>query len=232
MISNNGQMPQQTFGPMYHGQKPLFKSNREYAMIDEAEYKPGFGYLEPGQVVAEHTVDGFYVPYVPDTYVIGVTKGVTPVIADVGNGVSICYVTMDDSYKFAVGDSLILRQGTTYLDVGLITAIDRTTDTYRAKITFTNATAVATFTLANSTVIYHKAGTTGKFSTAAGICDSGTDTGFAFHESNVQAKGALSSVVFKNAMLIRRSLVDWDSTALTGMQARTLPFVRNNILYI
>jgi hypothetical protein len=232
-MNNNGQMPQQSFGAMYHGQKPLFITKRDDAQIDEGQYKPGFGYLEPGQMLAEHTVDSFFVPYVPDTYVIGVTKGVTPVIADIANAATTCYVAMAESYKFAVGDSLILRQGTTYADVGLITAIDRTTDNWRALITFTTATAVATFTTANSTVIYHKAGTTGKFSTAAAISDSGTDTGYGYNnESNVAAKGALSSVVFRGAILWKRSLVDYDSTALTGLSARTLAFVRGAKIFI
>jgi hypothetical protein len=232
-LLNNGDGPQQNFGPMTRGQKALFKSQREMAGIDQVMYKAGFGYLAPGQIMGKNSYDSKLVPYVPDTYVIGVTKGVTPVLADVANAATTLYVSMDDSYKFVVGDSLILREGTVYADCGAITAIDRTTDNWRALITFTTATAVATFTTANSTVVYPKSGTTGKFSAAFTICDMGVDTGYGYNrESNAAPHDGLASAVFKNAVLYKNALVDYDSTVLTGLAATTVPFVFNNKLFI
>ena len=124
-------------------------------------------------------------------------------------------------------------QDATFFDGGAITAIDRTTDTYRAKITFTNNTAVATYTMANNTHCYPKAGTTGKFSKAFCICDKGVDTGFGADDSSgTVPQGGLGSFVLKNATLYKMSLVDFDAQALTDLAAVTVPVVENNFLNI
>jgi len=232
-MSTKGSIPQMNIGAMTLGQRPLFKSQRETALIEEGVYQAGFGYLPPGQIMAKNAVTGKLVPYVPDAVVFGVTKGVARAINDVANGAAFVYVTMDDSYKFQIGDSLILAQDATFLDGGAITAIDRDTDAYRAKITFTNATAVATYTMANNTHCYPKAGTAGKFSKAFCICDLGVDTGYgADDEAGTIPQGGLGSVVFKNATLYRNSLVDYDAQVLTDLAAVTIPFIFNNLLVI
>ena len=233
MTSTKGSIPQVNTGAMTLGQRPLFKSQREIAIIEEGVYQAGFGYLPPGQILARNTATGKLVPYIPDAVVFGVTKGVARAIADVANGAAVVYVTMADSYKFQIGDSLILAQDATFLDGGAITAIDRTTDNWRAKITFTTATAVATYTMANNTHCYPKAGTAGKFCKAFCICDSGVDTGYgADDEAGTIPQGGLGSIVFKNATLYKNSLVDFDAQALTDLGDVTKAFAFNNLIVI
>lgn len=232
-MSTKGSIPQFNTGANTLGQRPLFKSQRELAMIEEGVYQAGFGYLPPGQMMARNSITGTLVPYVPDAVVFGVTKGIARAINDVTNAVNYVYVTMADSYKFLIGDNLILAQDATFFDGGAITAIDRTTDNYRAKITFTNATAVATYTMANNTHAYPKAGSAGKFSTAFCICDSGVDTGYgADDDAGTIPQGGLGSIVFKNATLYKNALVDYDTQVLTDLAAVTKPFLFNNLLVI
>lgn len=232
-MSTKGSIPQMNTGAMTRGQGRLFYSKRDIALIREGVYQAGFGYLPPGQIMAKNAVTGKLVPYVPDTVVFGTTKGVARAIADVANGAAIVYVTQEDSYKFAIGDSLILAQDATFLDGGAITAIDRDTDNWRAKITFTNATAVATYTMANNTHCYPKAGTAGKFSKAFCICDMGVDTGYgADDDAGTIPQGGLGSFVLKNATLYKMSLVDFDDQALADLASVTVPVVENNFLNI
>ena len=232
-MSTKGSIPQMNTGAMTRGQGRLFYSKSDIAIIREGVFQAGFGYIPPGQLMAKNAVTGKLVPYVPDAVIFGTTKGVARAINDVASGVNFVYVTMEDSYKFQIGDSLILAQDATFFDGGAITAIDRTTDSYRAKITFTTNTAVATYTMANNTHCYPKAGTTGKFSKAFCICDKGVDTGFGADDSSgTIPQGGLGSFVLKNATLYKTSLVDFDAQALTDLAAVTVPVLENNFLNI
>ena len=216
-----GDMPQMNYGRQYAGPKKLFFSHRDSALIVGADLKPGYGVLLGGQILAVNSADNKLCPYIPDVIVLGETKGVAPIIANIGNGDTTCYVPMDDSYKFEVGDSLILfySSGNQY-DGGAITAIDRTTDNWRAKITFTNAVSGTSYSTANSAGCHLKSKSTSKYSQAKYILDIDVDTGYGYNEG-VAPTGAQASIVLSNALLYRTSLVDYDSQAATDMSATT-----------
>lgn len=210
------------------GTRPIFWSKVDQAYVLSAVVSPGFGNIPAGTIMAENNSsggnNGKLVPYVPTdpTIVDGFAAvGKTFAIADVGNGVNYCYVLKDDSYRFVVGDELILmynNSGTAvYFDGGAITAIDTTSDPTRAKITFTNNTASAAFTVAAKTAMYVKSGVTTKFNKAATVLDQNIYTGY-----GADAAGAQTSVVVGNAALMYSFMKEGnvDAQSITDLGAR------------
>lgn len=208
--------PQYNSGLPVPGQKRLYHSDPEFALIKDKTIKPGFGILTVGTVMAVNAVDSDLLPYVTDTHTddgVGRAYGV----ADVASAGDEFYCLIEDAFKFTVGDSLILVRDNggspEYHDGGAILSIDTTTETHRAKITFTTAIgAVTTFSTTNSVNAYTKTHTSGKFSQAVWILDQDVDTGV-----GEKALGANCSVVISNAMLYSASMVGYDSTAATAM---------------
>lgn len=216
-----GSTPQVVHNGEGRGIKRLFFSQRIIALIKDKTFAPGYGILRAGTVVAENASaagnKGLLVPFVPayGSMVFGTDAaiGVAPMIADGATGH--VYVTIEDSYKFIVGDQIYFQNtaGDGLVDCGVITAIDRT-DPRRADIacgayTATNAT------LAKSAYVYIKTGAT-PFSIAKYILDKDIDTG-----TGEDAVGALGSVVLSNAMLYTGSLINATAPALTSLGAIT-----------
>jgi len=215
-----GSTPQVNHGGETPGQKRLFYSLREIALIKDKHVLGGFGVLRAGQVMAVEPVSGDLVPYAATT--TPAHKTVMPArvyaVADVPDTGTVVYVPKGDGYKFVVGQSLILvndNSGTAVVhDGGAITEIDVDTYPHMDKITFTTAVAVATFTVARFTNVYIKTGTSSPFSTAKYILDKDIFTGV-----GATAKGAETSVVISNAMLYTASLLNMDTAAITAMSA-------------
>jgi hypothetical protein len=221
-------MPQVNRGGQIPGQKRLYHSRPEQALIIDKTLAPGYGLLPAGTILAKNLSaagnKGLLVPYTPDA--IGKTDlGRAFLVASYVSGETVVYVTMADSYKFAVGDDLILcaniSSTLTYHNGGAISAIDRTTNPHMAKITFTTALVNANFTIANSVNAYVEAGTTGKLNKAVYVLDQDVNTGkFVDDPYKVpEPKGALASVVISNAVLYKNSLVGYDTQAATDLSA-------------
>lgn len=210
-----GSTPQFQQGGMVPGAKALFFSLREIALIKSKTIKPGFGVVYSGTVMATTTADNELVPYVPDTVAV-TDQGRSFVTADIAIAATVVRVLLADSYRFAVGDTVIVADNTpTYVDCGAITAIDRTTYAGQAAITVTTSpTPTVGMTVADMVHMYHKAGTAGKFCTASFIGDQDVFTG-----EGSTALGANTSVVISNAILYAAALVGYDATAATALGA-------------
>lgn len=223
MPSFGGNIPHQLRSPDGTSIRPIFFSRREIALLLSKTVSPGFGELKAGTILAENVSNlstgnkGLLVPYMPDT-ISTTDTGRTFLTQTPGASDSFVYVPLDDSYRFAVGDDIVIGYATTYTNGGAITAIDRTTYPNQAKITFTTAFAGtgASYTVAAKACCWPECGTSGKYSTAKYILEQAVDTG-----NDEDAKGALASVVISNATLYKGNLTNYDSQAATDLSATT-----------
>lgn len=216
----SGSVPQMNHGAEGVGSKALFHSVRDIALIIDKTIQGGFGVLKAGTILAENDVSGLCIPYIGTAISDTENVGRSYVVADVANGTT-CNVTLEDSYKFQVGDNLMLvhSDGASPPDVayhagGAIISIDRTTYASYAVITFTTTTGGAGFTTATFTQAYTAGGTTTRFSTAKYILDQDIDTGSG---ENTVANGANTSIVISNAVLYTASLVNLDAAAISAL---------------
>jgi len=204
----------------------LYVSKSEAALKLQGTVQSGYGVLQAGQLVARNvSADGGVGKYVP--YNVASFDGTehSPgrayLVADSGT-VAYVYVTMDDSYKFAVGDDVIVNSsGKTAENLGAVTAIDRTTERQRAKITAT-ASIANSMTTAETAYVSIEAGTANNYSDAVGILEISVDTG-----TGSTAAGALAPVIVSNAILYNGMLYSNDSTARTALGAT---LVGNNFI--
>lgn len=211
-----GSAPQFNVGPQVPGYKALYFSIREIALIKDKTVQAGYGVLRAGTTMAENISaagnKGKLVPCATTLFTVG-DVGRAFALADVATGVDVIHVTMADSYKFAVGDDLILANNTPeYGNGGKIITIDRTTHTHFAIITFTAGITSANNTVAKKCCCYVEAGAAGKLSTAKYILDKDVDTG-----ESEDAKGAITPVLVSNAILYTNSLVYFDAAAATAL---------------
>jgi hypothetical protein len=204
---------------VYHGAQEelwaLFYGNtQENALFVPITLSAGYGKLPAGQIIAKNLSaagrTGQYVPYNPTTFTGGEEQaGKAFLVANSGTGGSDLYVTMDDSYKFAVGDDLIVNSdGETAENLGAITAIDRTSETHRAKITVTE-TVSDDHTTANSGYVAVEAGiSANNYSDAVGILVGTIDTG-----TGEDAKGGQGQLLVSNAIIYTGALKNYDAAA-------------------
>ena len=139
-------------------------------------------------------------------------RGLAYLVADQGGASTDAYVTMDDSYKFAVGDHLQAQDSdyATQTDCGAISAIDRTTYLHMAKITVANTIGVLQTSKGASISIQTK--TASPYVEAKGILKAAVDTG-----TGENAKGGQGVLILKNAMLYVNSLYCYNADALTDL---------------
>jgi len=213
----SGSVPQMNHQPEGSGTKALFHSVRDIALILSKTLQGGYGVLKAGTILAEGNVSKLLVPYIGSAAVDTDNVGRSSVIENVPNGTT-CKITIADSYKFQVGDNLMLvrnNSGTpVYHAGGAITAIDNTTSKVFATVTFTTTTGGTSFTVVAGTAVYVAAGTSTRFSTAKYILDKDVDTGSG---EDTRAMGANTSVVISNAVLYSTSLVNCDTTAVSAL---------------
>ena len=205
--------------------KRLFYSRPEQALMRDVTLSAGYGIIKAGTPIminksAAGNV-GEHVPYamtVPDSSDV-TQKGNAFLVAAAGAAETSVYVTMDDSYKFEVGDDIIITstsyETTSVENLGAITAIDRTTYQHMAKITFTSAIS-GTFTIAASSAIHVEGGATSAngYSEAVGILASTVDTG-----TGENAKGALAPMILGVAILYEGCCEGLDAAAKTDINA-------------
>jgi hypothetical protein len=123
---------------------------------------------------------------------------------------------MDDSYKFKVGDDVIINDDTTSAEnLGAITAIDRTTYTNFARITVTTNVGGTSFTTARFAHLLVEAGlSANNYSDAVGILEKSVDTG-----TGVNAKGANATLIISNCTLYSGCMELLDTAAKTDLAA-------------
>jgi hypothetical protein len=203
--------------------KRLYYSNRVAALTVPVTLQAGYGLLEQGTALAKNLSAGnnagLLVPYNPTSFTGAENHpGRAYLVADSGSTATVVYVSQDDSYKFQVGDDLIINDNTTTAEnLGAITAIDRTTDRSRAAITFTTAIGGTAFTTARKAYVAVEAGNnTNNYSDCVGILEKSVHTG-----TGVRAGGAVAELILGNVVLYDGLLTNLDSAAKTDISAST-----------
>jgi len=201
--------------------RALFKSPPEQARIKDISIPAGYGVIPAGTamgIITESTNRaGMYVPYVcaDNGLSAGLTTypGLAYLTADVSASTTI-YMTMDDSYKFAVGDHLgggdSTYDGASGIDCGAISSIDRTTYSHIAAIVVANTITALTMTLGACVWIQTK--TAAPFVQAKGFLAGAVDTG-----TGENAKGGQGNLVFGNAELYEGALYGYDAEVLADL---------------
>ena len=202
--------------------KRLWYSNPANALMKEITLAPGYGVLKAGSPVALNVSAvgnvGKYVPYAQTTPDSSAEEQKSAFLVQDASGTTL-YVTMDDSYKFSVGDDVIIYDANTKTtsaeNLGAITAIDRTTYKHMAIITVT-ATVSGSFTVAQSAAIHVECGAdnTNGYSDCAGLLANTVDTGTGEH-----AQGALAAMILSNAILYEGCCEGLDAAAKTDISA-------------
>jgi hypothetical protein len=209
--------------------KKLFYSEPDRALTKEVTLAAGYGLIPAGTVLSKNLSAAGnvnkYVPLMPGI-AANLPDAANPdhhlacafLVQDVSSGTDV-YVTMPDSYKFVVGDDLILFDETTYAasseNLGAITAIDRTTFLHMAKISFT-ATVSGSFTVAGNACVHVEAGavSTNSYSVAVGVLMHTINTGV-----GENAKGGVAPMILSNAMLYNGLLKNMIAQARTDLGA-------------
>ncbi len=106
--SIGGSIPQINRGPLSAGIRPLFHSVRDIALILDKTVKPGYGFLKAGTVMAECAAKKMLVPYPVANANENPTNAKAYLVASAASAATSVYVGIEDSYKFQIGDSLII----------------------------------------------------------------------------------------------------------------------------
>jgi len=222
-MPNYGDTPHILYGQQDNF-KALFYSNEEAALTVPVSFQAGYGILKMGTAVALNksnlTTGGkdLMLPYAPTTFTgAEVDPARAYLVASSGTTDKYVYVTMDDSYKFQVGDDVCLNDNTTAVeDKGVITAIDRASERHRAKITFTAAIGGTAYTPARDAylIVQGAAANSNNFSDCVGILMKSIDTGIGEH-----AQGADAELILGNCVLYTGALTNFDAAAITDVSA-------------
>jgi len=103
-----GSMPQVNRVPQGPGIKPLFHSQRDIALILDKTVKAGYGVVRAGTIMAICSATGNLYPYPETDADENFTNAKSYLVANPGDGAVVCNIGIEDSYKFQVGDSLIM----------------------------------------------------------------------------------------------------------------------------
>lgn len=210
-------IPQINYG-LQTDYKRLYYSEPEAALKVPVTIMAGYGKLEQGTALALNGSaggqKGKVFPYDPDAAPTGklVRPAAAFLVTDSGTTSNVLYTTLEDSYKFEVGDDVFIEDDTTAAEnLGAITAIDRTTYTNRAKITVTTNYGGTSFTTARFAYLAVEG-----YTTCVGILEVTRDTG-----TGALAKGAVATMILGNCVLYNGMLTNVDSAALSDISGAT-----------
>lgn len=200
--------------------KRLFYSDPDKAFARAITIPAGYGIVKAGAVMGIITEStnrvGQFVPYTGLGAAGNVAAGIPNLFgaayltADPGTGTE-GQVTLEDSYKFAVGDHLVAGDSDlANTDLGAITAIDRTTYSHIAAITVSNA--FGSETMAKGAVIAIQSAAADPWVAGVGILKAAVDTGI-----GENAKGGQGVIVISNAMMYSASLYNWNADVVTDI---------------
>ena len=195
--------------------KRMFKSDPNIALSRPKTLQAGYGKIDLGTAMALNGSAagniGKLVPYDPAALTgAELGNGRAYLVQEGSIGALFVYVVMSDAYKFMVGDDIyIIDDDTAIEQLGAITAIDTTTLTHMAKITFTTVIGAVAFTTADFAYIAVEGA-----NTCVGILEQTRDTG-----TGSDAKGAQGAIVKANAQLYNGMLTNVDSAARTDISA-------------
>jgi len=200
----------------------LFYSDPEDALTVPVQLQAGYGVIKQGTAMAKNLSAsgnvGKLVPYNPTTFDGTETSpGRVYAVADLASGATTVSVTIEDSYKFAVGDDIIINASSiAAVNGGAITAIDRTTYTNKAVITFTNAVTNGAPTADDAHVFVEAGDSSNNYSDCVGILGVAVDTG-----TGENSQGGQGVLILSNALLYTGMLLNLDSAAQTDINSTT-----------
>jgi hypothetical protein len=217
LVSHSGDIPYQvSVGQVDY--RRLYRSKREIALTREITLVPGFGVVPQGAVIGKIQAGdraGYFAPYNPNpnespSDPVSWDGARAYLLSDSGTGQTV-YVTLNDSYKFAVDDVIGLDSdgGTPYQLT--ITAIDRTTYKEKAAITYTGTVSVS-HTVAHNAHIFIDTENANTYSKGHGILEYAVDTGV-----GENAAGGLGVLIMSNAILYSGMLYNCDDAAVTDL---------------
>ncbi len=201
--------------------KKLYYSDHMAALRVPVTIQAGYGLIRAGTTLARNISAAggldLLVPYNPTTFPANIIEAGRAYLVTDSGLTSQFYVTLDDSYKFIVGDDLIINDNVSGAEnLGAITAIDRTTDTHRAMITVTT-TATVSFTTARRAHVFVEAGdTTNNGSDCVGILEKTVNSGI-----GEKSKGAVASLILGNCVLYEGLLTNLDAAAIADLGVLT-----------
>ena len=210
-----GDTPNIMYGPLQTDYRRLFYSDEAVVLQIPITLAPGYGILKAGTALAKNTSNlttgnkAKYVPYTPAA-LTGVENAPSRayLVQPTANGSPLLYTTLDDSYKFKVGDDVTVIDDTTSGEnLGAVTAIDRTSYTHMAKITATENAGATPFTVARFAYIAVEG-----HDTCVGILGKSVDTGV-----GPNAAGANGSLLLANYILYTAGLTNVDSAAIADL---------------
>jgi len=202
--------------------KKLYYSDHMAALRVPVTLQKGYDLVRAGTTLAKNISAGgglnLLVPYNPTIFPVSIDIGRAYLITDSGALATTLYVTLEDSYKFMVGDDIIINDNSTAAEnLGAITAIDRTTDSFRAAITVTTAVGATSFTTARRAHISVEAGnSSNNYSDCVGILEKTVNTG-----TGEKSKGAVSTLILGNCVLYEGLLTNLDAAAIVDLGAST-----------
>ncbi len=103
-----GSIPQMNRVGETPGPKRLFYSRREQALLLDKTVAGGYGVLEAGTVMAINNVTKLLVPYPTKDANNNDTNAKAYLASAPADSATVLYTSLDDSYKFAVGDEVII----------------------------------------------------------------------------------------------------------------------------
>ena len=211
-VGLSGSIPQINRSGITPGTKALFHSVRDIALIIDKTCKAGYGYLKAGTVMAINSADLDLVPYPEAAFATNLVNAKVWLVADTGITATTLQILNEETYKMALGDSLVIVDDTTAAeDLGAITDI-ALGDNGIAIVTFTTAIGGVAFTVANTASIVCKSDTSAGFTKAIYILDQDINTG-----TGADALGANTSVVISNAVLYSAPMLNLDAAAITDL---------------
>lgn len=196
--------------------KEILFSPKEIALMFDGHVVAGYGILKAGTVMGQISEStnrlNQFVPYVTEDPQVGETwAGMALLLID-GAASAVAHVTLDDSYKFAVGDhgGAVDSDGSP-VDLGAVVSIDRTTYANKAVITFTNNVTTG-ITVAKAGGVFIQTVTTSPYTKAQFILLNTVDTG-----TGANAKGADAPMLWGNALLNTFKLTGYDAHSKTDL---------------
>ena len=192
-------------------EKRLFFSQREMGLFIPKTLRGGYGDLEAGTVMAEETLTGLLVPYIPDT-ISAADVGRIMLVSDNVEATTF-KIWKEDIGKLEVDSVIILTDSDGAYEEGVVASIVADAGGRSYTVTLDDATTTSGgFTVAKSACCYLKAGASGKKSTAKYVLDQHSFTG-----DHDNPNGALASVFLSNGIIYKDSLVGADATAIAAL---------------
>lgn len=215
-----GDSPNILYGPMQTDYRRLLYSDEAILMQVPIQLAAGYGILKAGTALAKNNSalttgnKAKFFPYSPAAITgTEIAPGRAYLVQPTVNGSPLLYVNMEDSYKFKVGDDIMVIDDTTSGEnLGAITAIDRVSNTHMAKITATTNAGATPFTVARFAFVAAEG-----YDTCVGILGKSVDTG-----TGANAVGAGATILLKNYIAYTAGLINVDSAAVADLSLSTI----------